>query len=160
MLTSAPQLRMTLTQVSQRFSTAKCSNDRPSWKKDSKKIVTYVTLFVCVCVLLGGGHFLPHHVPVVDVHLAPVRPQGVDHFRVTSLYRKHQCIVVVLERNACMSYYHCQKEKKDLIWFSVIPPYLRSSGGWCRHHKTAGSPWLLRGGSVWPTSVECCHPVW
>lgn len=122
MLTSAPQLRMTLTQVSQRFSTAKCSNDRPSCKRDSKKNVTYVTLFVCVCVLWGRCHFLPHRVPVVDVHLAPVRPQGVDHFRVTSLYRKHQCIVVVLERNACMSYYHCQKEKKrfDMI-FSNSP---------------------------------------
>ena len=77
----------------------------------------YLCDIICmhVCVLWGRCHFLPHRVPVVDVHLAPVRPQGVDHFRVTSLYRKHQCIVVVLERNACMSYYHCQKEKNDLI---------------------------------------------
>lgn len=50
-------------------------------------------------LLPGGGgwsEYEPYPVPVVDVHLFPVRPQRVHHLGVPRSYRQNQCRVSIL----------------------------------------------------------------
>lgn len=106
----------------------------------------------------GGGLNSPSYpVPVVDVHLFPVRPQRVHHLGVPRSYRQNQGRVSILSisKRGLMRRFIIQQMQHKGHNSDFLPCW----GRWCRRRKTGGSPWPLRGGSVWPASAGNCRPV-
>lgn len=119
------------------------------------------------CRLLPGGggwwEYGPYPVPVVDVHLFPVRPQRVHHLGVPRSYRQNQCRVSILSIskrdrvNDNLTY--LVYDEADAIQGTQLSDFSPCWGRWCRPRKTGGSPWPPRGGSVWPALAGYCRPV-
>lgn len=100
-------------------------------------------------------------VPVVDVHLFPVRPQRVHHLGIPRSYRQNQGRVSILSisKRWLMRIQRSRFKMKKMQYKGYNSDFSPCWGRWYRRRKTGGSPWPPRGGSVWPASVGYCRPV-